>query len=112
MGFARRLASTPPLRNYVAVEVLPGSEATADADLLAFARRHGATIFHPSGTCRMGADADFVVDPRLRVRGVERLWVADCSIMPTLVSGNTNVPAIMIGEKAADMILEDAQRRT
>ena len=87
---------------------MPGPAAKTQADLLQFAREHGATIFHPSGTCRMGSDPDAVVDPRLRVRGVDALWVADCSIMPTLVSGNTNLPAIMIGEKAADMIRADS----
>lgn len=110
IAFARRLAATKPLADYVAREQLPGVAARSDADLLGFARSHGATIFHPVGTCRMGpeGDPDAVVDPRLRVRGVERLWVADCSIMPKLVSGNTNLPAIMIGEKASDMIREDA----
>ncbi len=109
MRFTRRLVATEPLASYIAEEKLPGSDKAGDDDLLAFARSHGATIFHPSGTCRMGADQDAVVDPRLRVRGVERLWVADCSIMPELVSGNTNVPTIMIGEKASDMILEDVE---
>jgi choline dehydrogenase len=104
IAFARRLAATAPLSDYVAAEILPGPKCTGDADLLAFARKHGATIFHPSGTCRMGSDGNAVVDPRLRVRGVDGLWVADCSIMPRLVSGNTNVPAMMIGEKAADII--------
>ena len=108
VAFARRLAATRPLADEIAEEVLPGPRAKSDEDLLAFARQHGATIFHPSGTCRMGSDDSAVVDPRLRVRGVDALWVADCSIMPTLVSGNTNLPAIMIGEKAADMIRTNA----
>ena len=107
IAFARRLAGTAPLSDYVAEEMLPGAGAVTDDALLQFARDHGATIFHPSGTCRMGADKAAVVDSRLRVRGVEALWVADCSIMPVLVSGNTNLPAIMIGEKAADMIQAD-----
>jgi choline dehydrogenase len=109
MRFARRLAATEPLAGYVAAEVKPGSGATSDDDLMAFAREQGATIFHPAGTCRMGPaeDAAAVVDPRLRVKGLDGLWVVDCSIMPTLVSGNTNIPAIMIGEKAAEMIRED-----
>ncbi len=109
IAFARKLAQTSPLADEMAEEVHPGPKASTDADLLQFAREQGATIFHPSGTCRMGNDAAAVVDPRLRVRGVDALWVADCSIMPTLVSGNTNLPAIMIGEKAADMILEDVR---
>jgi choline dehydrogenase len=107
LAFARRLAETPPLADLVAGEYQPGPDARTEADLLAFARARGQTIFHPSGTCRMGSDSEAVVDPRLRVRGVDGLWVVDCSVMPTLVSGNTNVPAIMIGEKASDMILED-----
>jgi choline dehydrogenase len=111
MRFARRLASTQPLLDYIAREVLPGKELQEDAELLQFARTHGATIFHPAGTCRMGADDEAVVDARLRVHGLDGLWVVDCSIMPTLVSGNTNVPAIMIGEKAADMIREDMERK-
>lgn len=110
LSFARRLAATAPLSDYVAGEYQPGPEARTDEDLLTFARQHGATIFHPSGTCRMGSDDEAVADPRLRVRGVDRLWVVDGSVMPTLVSGNTNVPIIMIAEKAADMILEDTKQ--
>ncbi|MEP9367957.1 GMC family oxidoreductase N-terminal domain-containing protein [Xanthobacter sp. VNH20] len=110
LKFARALAATEPLRSYVAEEKLPGPGVTDDEGLLGFARDYGATIFHPAGTCRMGADVDpdAVVDPRLRVRGVEGLWVVDCSVMPAVTSGNTNIPAIMIGEKAADMIREDS----
>lgn len=109
MKVARAIAAAPSMRNYVKEEYKPGPAATSDADLLEFARNNGATIFHPSGTCKMGADAMAVVDERLRVHGVAGLRVVDCSIMPTLVSGNTNAPAVMIAEKAADMILEDAR---
>ena len=107
---ARRLAATPALSPYVEGEYLPGPASVTDDDLLEFARNKGATIFHPSGTCKMGtaADALAVVDPELRVHGIGGLRVVDCSIMPTLVSGNTNAPVIMIAEKAADMILRAA----
>ena len=111
IAFARKLAATPPLSDYIAAEVTPGPDVQSDDDVLRFARANGATIFHPAGTCRMGADEDAVVDPHLRVRGADRLWVADCSIMPTLVSGNTSVPAMMIAEKAADLIMRDASLR-
>ncbi|HEY4968508.1 MAG TPA: GMC family oxidoreductase N-terminal domain-containing protein [Steroidobacteraceae bacterium] len=111
IGFARKLAGTPPLADLVEAEVTPGPGVRTDGEVLDFARSNGATIFHPSGTCRMGSDEDAVVDPRLRVRGAAGLWVVDCSIMPTLVSGNTNVPAMMIAEKAADMILEDNEEQ-
>jgi len=107
---ARRLAATEALRPYVAEEYRPGAEARTDEDLLDFAREHGATIFHPAGTCRMGNDPMAVVDERLRVRGVQGLRVVDAAIMPTLVSGNTHAPVVMIAEKASDMILEDAAR--
>jgi choline dehydrogenase len=97
---ARRLADTEALRPYVAEEYRPGKEA----DLLEFARNYGATIFHPAGTCKMGSDPMAVVDSQLRVHGVKNLRVVDGSIMPTLVSGNTHAPVVMIAEKAADLI--------
>jgi choline dehydrogenase len=104
---ARALASTAAMKPYVAEEYRPGASAKSDEDLLEFARTYGATIFHPSGTCKMGVDEMAVVDPQLRVRGVENLRIVDCSIMPTLVSGNTHAPAVMIAEKASDLILGD-----
>ncbi|MEO5677835.1 MAG: choline dehydrogenase [Usitatibacter sp.] len=107
LRFARRLAGTAALRPYLSEEYRPGANVAADDELLAFARQHGQTIFHPSGTCRMGRDAMAVVDPALRVHGVGGLRVVDCSIMPTLVSGNTHAPVVMIAEKAAAMILAD-----
>ncbi len=105
----RRLAQTPSLKAYVLREVTPGPDVASDADILDFLRANMITVYHPAGTCPMGADAAAVLDPRLRVRGVEGLRVADTSIMPIIVAGNTNAPAIMIGEKAADMMLQDAR---
>jgi choline dehydrogenase len=107
---ARTIAAAPAMAPYVKREVKPGPEAADDAALLEFCRNAGATIFHPSGTCAMGPDpgAGAVVDARLRVHGIERLRVVDCSVMPTLVSGNTNAAAVMLAEKAAVMMREDA----
>jgi len=105
LRFSRRLAATSALAPYIAGEYRPGSEVVSDADLLQFARNYGQTIFHPSGTCKMGSDPMAVVDAQLRVRGVGGLRVVDCSIMPTLVSGNTHAPVVMIAEKAADLIM-------
>ena len=109
---ARAIASTTAMQPYVKREVKPGPDVYDDAALLEFARNSGATIFHPSCTCRMGIDTDpmAVVDERFRVHGVGGLRVVDASAMPSLVSGNTNAPVVMMAEKAADMIREDARR--
>jgi choline dehydrogenase len=107
---ARRICRHGPVKDIITEEHAPGC-AISDDDydgLLNWARDTATTIYHPTGTCKMGNDAMAVVDERLKVRGVSHLRVADCSIMPQIVSGNTNAPAIMIGEKASDMILEDA----
>ena len=106
---AREIAAETAYAQHVKAETLPGPDVTSDEDLLDYVRETGGTIYHPSGTCKMGPDPMAVVDERLRVRGVDNLRVADCSIMPTVVSGNTNAPAIMIGEKCAAMILEDSR---
>ncbi len=107
MRLARRIAARPPFADLTVREVVPGSAAKSDDDMMKFARQTGTTIFHPCGTIKMGRDAMSVVDDRLRVIGLTGLRVADASIMPTMTSGNTNAPTIMIGEKAADMILAD-----
>jgi choline dehydrogenase len=104
----REVMNQPVIRKLIAEERAPGDKVVSDADLLAYARNTGTTVYHPTSTCRMGPDANAVVDERLRVRGFERLRVVDASIMPTLVSGNTNAAAVMIGEKGSDMILQDA----
>jgi choline dehydrogenase len=105
----RRVMNQPVMRDHIAEERAPGERCTSDADLLAFARETGTTVYHPTSTCRMGTDPNAVVDERLRVRGFEGLRVIDASIMPTVVSGNTNAAAVMIGEKGADMVLQDAR---
>jgi choline dehydrogenase len=105
----RKILAAPALKPYVVDEVLPGSKVTSDEDILAFCRKAGSTVYHPTSTCRMGNDPLAVVDQRLRLRGIEGLRVVDASVMPDLMSGNTNAPTIMIAEKASDMILEDAR---
>jgi len=105
LRLSREIARTAPLAGMLGAEVWPGPAVTSDAALADFVRTTVNTIFHPVGTCKMGVDAMAVVDPELRVRGIDGLRVADASIMPTIIGGNTNAPAIMIAEKAADLIL-------
>jgi choline dehydrogenase len=108
MRTVRRLVEAPPLAWLGAEEFQPGPKVKSDDELLDFVTRTAETTYHPVGTCKMGNDPTAVVDDRLRVRGIAGLRVADASIMPTLTSGNTNAPSIMIGEKAARMVLETA----
>jgi choline dehydrogenase len=104
--FLRRLAATPTMKSLITEEIEPGATAVDDDGLMRHVRECGGTVFHPSGSCRMGADPkSCVVDASLKVHGLDGLRVADASIFPTLPSGNTNGPAIMVGEKASDLIL-------
>ncbi len=113
LRWGRVIAGQQALSPYMGDELLPGAAVVSDDDLLEFARQSGSTIYHPVGTCAMGRAGDprAVVDPELRVRGVEGLRVVDASVMPRLVSGNTNAPTIMIAEKASDMIRASARAR-
>ena len=107
LKLTQEILSQGPLKRFIKAERLPGPDVKTDDDYFRFICEHSKTSHHPAGTCRMGIDERAVVDPRLRFNGVEHLRVADASIMPNVISSNTNAAAIMIGEKAADMILED-----
>ena len=107
MRIARQVGAAPALQKFSDNELFPGATCDSYEELLNFCRATGSTVFHPVGTCKMGSDPYAVVDDQLRVRGIEGLRIADASVMPTLVSGNTNAPCIMIGEKAAAMTLAD-----
>ena len=107
LKLAQEIMRQAPLKPFVLAERLPGPDVRTDAEYFAFICKNSKTSHHAAGTCRMGADPEAVVDPRLRFNGIERLRVVDASIMPTVVSSNTNAPTIMIAEKAADMIRAD-----
>jgi choline dehydrogenase len=108
LRLVRRIAAQPALKELIVREVRPGPQAQSDEALLAHIAKLGATSYHPVGTCRMGSDPMSVVDSQLRVHGVKGLRVADASIMPTMVSSNTNAPSFMIGERCADFVLREA----
>ena len=107
MRALRRIVQAPAMARHIAEEVEPGPACDSDDDLLDYIRRRGSTVYHPVSTCRMGQDDRAVVDEHLRVRGFAGLRVIDASIMPSLVSGNTNAATIMIAEKGAAMVMED-----
>ena len=111
MKYLRRLLATPPLRDFIIEENLPGPDVQTDEQWMAHARATGSTTYHPVGTCKLGTDPMAVVDPAtMRVIGLEGLRVADASCMPTMVSGNTYAATNMIAEKASDLIAADANR--
>ena len=103
----RKIMQAPAMHGIRGKELAPGPEVQTDDEILAWVRAAAETVYHPVGTCKMGSDPMAVVDQRLRVHGIAGLRVADASIMPTLTSGNTNAPSIMIGEQAAQLILDD-----
>ena len=112
--FARRIAAAPALAEFVAGEHKPGHEVESDDEILDYIRASASSIYHPSSTCRMGPSPEYgdVVDARLKVHGLAGLRVADCSIMPRLISGNTNAAAIMIGARAAEIIRAEEANAT
>jgi choline dehydrogenase len=107
----RRILATEPMKQYVREEVEPGLAVDTDEAILEYVRQTAMTVFHPAGTCKMGHDDMAVVDARLRVHGIPGLRVVDASIMPTLPSGNTSAPSLMVAEKGAALILADWRRR-
>ena len=106
---ARKIFAAPALANHSVEELRPGPTLSSDGELADYVCANASTVFHPVGTCRMGGDEASVLDPRLRVRGIDGLRVIDASVMPNVTSGNTNAPAVMIAEKGAAMIREDAE---
>jgi choline dehydrogenase len=110
LRLARRVADQPALKALIVREVRPGPDKQSDEELIEHIARQGATSYHPIGTCRMGNDRMAVVDPELRVHGVRSLRVADASIMPTMVSSNTNAPSFMIGERCAEFAIRELRR--
>ena len=112
MRLARRIAEHRPLASWIAREVIPGPGVRTDRALSEFARAHGTTVQHPAGTCRMGAEDDplAVVDPKLRVRGVQRLRVADASVFPEMIGVNINLTCMMVGERCAELVRESLDR--
>lgn len=111
LRISRKFSESSAIAPFIVEERKPGRELQTNDELLDYARHTGETTYHPVGTCRMGGDDASVVDPRLRVRGLDGLYIADASIMPTLTSGNTHLPSVMIGEKAADIVAEDERNR-
>lgn len=111
LRMARKLFEQPGLREHVVQETVPGAQARDEAGLLAYARRNGGTVYHGTGTCRMGEDDQAVVDPQLRVRGIEGLRVVDASVMPCVTSVNTNATVLMLAERAAELIQEGPRAR-
>ncbi len=105
---ARAIMTAPAMTPFQVSEIVPGVDRTTDDEILDWVKKAAETTYHPVGTCKMGSDPMAVVDAQLRVHGIAGLRIADASIMPTLTSGNTNAPSIMIGEKAADMVLNTA----
>jgi choline dehydrogenase len=110
LGFLRRIFAAPALSRHLGAETLPGADVRSDDDLVDYARRNGSTVYHASGTCKMGGDSMAVVDDHLRIHGLERIRVIDASVMPTVTSTNTNAPTFMIAEKGADMVRAAARQ--
>jgi choline dehydrogenase-like flavoprotein len=108
---AREILAQPALAKHIVRERYPSKDAQSDEDILAYIRQYASVDYHPVGTCKMGRDEMAVVDPQLRVRGLEGIRVIDSSVMPNLISGNTNAPSIMIGEKGASMVLKEKPLR-
>jgi choline dehydrogenase-like flavoprotein len=108
LKIARRAFAAPSFEKYHGIEVAPGPDVQSDEDIKAFIRSAGYTVHHPCGTCRMGVDKDAVVDPDLKVHGIEGLRVADASVFPLLIGGNSNAASVMVGERGADKILGKA----